>query len=687
MGVMTKMRESTATVLWVLVFAFGGLWVLQDSGAFDALGVRTGRDVARVNGEPVPLEQYQALVQQRMDLYQQQGAEISPALQANIENEVFDALVDNRLREAELDRLGVQVSDAEVEAAITGENPDPLIRQFFGDGQGGVDRAQLMAFIQQAPPEQVRALEEEIRNSRRQAKLDALIQATARVTDAEVEAQYLRRNRTANAQYLGLRYADIPDADVEVTDRDLRAYYDAHREDFERPTTHAVEYVTFEKAPSAEDSARVRQELLRLQPQLAAAEDPAAWVADNAYGEGEAAFFVPSDLGPELSAAVYADLTPGRVVGPVLTGEEGLLARITAVREAENGPYVRGRHILFPADQAARAQEVKAQIEGGQTTFEAAARQYSQDQSNKDRGGDLGWFGPGAMVEAFESAALGAPVGQVVGPVETQFGQHLLRVDAKTNQEAEIVRLSVPLVGTFDRLIEQAEDLQYYAEEEGAGFAQEAERRGLTVQTAEVREDEPLVAGLQLGSDALRWIRRAEPGAISEPFDAGDRFAVFHKTGVQEEGVRPFDEVRAEIEPRVLLEKKEEATLARLREALAAGGNLNAVAARVGATVVPLEGLSLANPLVPGVGREPALVGAVFGLEPGAVSGPVAGESVAFVVAPTAFTGGDLSGLTDEERQRTREQILQRKRREVLQAWMQSLREDAEIEDLRDEML
>ena len=472
-----------------------------------------------------------------------------------------------------------------------------------------------------------------------------------------------------------------------MTDRDLRAYYDEHREDFERPATYSVEYVTFEKKPTAEDSARVRQELLRLQPQLAAAEDPAAWVADNAYGEGEAAFLPPSDLGPELSSAVYSDLTPGRVVGPVLTGEEGVLARITAVREAVNGPHVRARHILFPADQAAQATAIKSQIEAGTLAFEAAARQYSQDQSNKDRGGELGWFGPGAMVEAFESAALGAPVGQVVGPVETQFGHHLLRVDAKTNQEAELVRLSVPLSGTFDRLIEQAEDLQYYAEEEGGGFAEEARRRGFEVQTAEVRDDDPLVPGLQIGSDAIRWIRRATPGAISEPFDAGDRFVVFNLVEEQEEGVRPFDEVRAEIEPRVLLEKKKEATVARLREALAGGGNLNAVAARVGAAVVPLEGLSLANPIVPAVGREPALIGTVFGLEPGAVSRVVAGESVAFVVSPTAFTGGELSALTDEERQQIREQLLQRKRREVIQSWMEGLRDEAEIEDLRDEML
>lgn len=687
MGVMNKMRESTATILWILVFSFGGLWVLQDSGAFDALGIRTGRDVATVDGEPIPMEQYQNALQQRLQVYQDQGVEVTPALQARVEQEVFDALVENRLREAEMERLGIEVSDAEVEAAFTGPNPDPLVVQFFGDGQGGVDRNALAQFVQQAPPEQVRILEDEIRNSRRQAKLDALIRATVRVTDGEVEAQHVRRNRRATAQYVGLRYADVPDSEVEVSDRDLRAFYDAHREEFERPTTYNVEYVSFLKEPSAEDSARVREELSRLRPQLEAAEDPAAWVAQNAYGDGAAAFTPPRQMTPELASAVYADLTPGRVVGPILAGEEGVLARITGVREAENGPFVRARHILFPADQAAQAEAVKGQIERGEVTFEQAAAAHSQDQSNKDRGGDLGWFGPGTMVAPFEQAVMSAPIGQVAGPVETQFGHHLVRVDGRTNQEAEIVRLSVPLTGTFDRLIEQAEDLHYYAEAEEAGFADEAARRGLTVETASVRDDEPVVPGVQIGSDAVRWMRRAEPGAISEPFDAGDRFVVFHLTEVVPEGYRPLEEVRAEIEPRVRVEKKKEVLLARLQEALAGGGDLAAIAARAGATVLPLTDVTLATPLVQGVGHEPALVGTIFGLEPGETSRPVAGVASAFIVQATSFAGGEVAELTDEERTQIREQLLERKRQQVLRSWMEGLRENAEIEDLRDQLM
>ena len=217
MGVMNKMRENTAVVLYVLVFAFGGLWVLQDSGAFDALGVTTGRDIAKVNGESIPYEQFQGAVEQRINVYQQQGIEITPAVRTRIEDEVFNALVDNRLREAEMDRLGVSVSESEVRAAFTGPNPDPILLQIFGDGSGGLDRARLNAFIED--PESFGAdqsylilLEQEIANSRRQAKLDALIAATARVLESE------KTSWEAAQKWLAQKQAEDEGAETQSTE-------------------------------------------------------------------------------------------------------------------------------------------------------------------------------------------------------------------------------------------------------------------------------------------------------------------------------------------------------------------------------------------------------------------------------------------------------------------------------------
>ena len=89
---------------------------------------------------------------------------------------------------------------------------------------------------------------------------------------------------------------------------------------------------------------------------------------------------------------------------------------------------VKARHILV--ETAEKANEVLGKLNAGEA-FEDLAKEYSTDTSNKDKGGDLGFFGRGQMVSAFEEAAFGAEIGKVVGPVETDYGFHLLIVDEK----------------------------------------------------------------------------------------------------------------------------------------------------------------------------------------------------------------------------------------------------------------
>lgn len=91
---------------------------------------------------------------------------------------------------------------------------------------------------------------------------------------------------------------------------------------------------------------------------------------------------------------------------------------------------VRASHVLVPTEQACN--DLKSKIDAGSLSFEDAAKQNSTCPS-KARGGDLGFFGRGQMVKAFEDAAFGAGENEVVGPVKTQFGYHLIKVTGKKN--------------------------------------------------------------------------------------------------------------------------------------------------------------------------------------------------------------------------------------------------------------
>ncbi len=92
-------------------------------------------------------------------------------------------------------------------------------------------------------------------------------------------------------------------------------------------------------------------------------------------------------------------------------------------------PTAKARHILVKSE--AECQTLKDQIAEG-ADFAALAKQHSECPSGKQAGGDLGAFGPGQMVAEFDQVVFSAPIGEVAGPVKTQFGYHLIEVTERT---------------------------------------------------------------------------------------------------------------------------------------------------------------------------------------------------------------------------------------------------------------
>ncbi len=699
MGAMNRMRQNTGAILWILVFAFGGIWVLQDSGGLDTIG-QPGRSdyIASVNGEEISYDEFSQTLQQYLQQYQSRTGQTATAQVEDMYREqVFESLVNNKLREQAMDRLGIEVSKAEIVEMVLGENPDPWIRQQFSNEQGQLDRALLQSVVDNPQMRQDWIqIEQFLRDKRRQQKLNRLITTAVRVTEQDIREEYIQRNKSVSAEYVALQYAAVPNDSVEVTDQDLRTFYQENRDEFERPRTYDIEYVSYSKAPTAEDSTRILEELRGVRSEFAAAEDDSLFL----LRQGSSTPFTPEfmrrdELDAKLADSLYADLTPGRVVGPVVAGDRAHLAKIMDVRESED-PTIRARHILIQssgegnqseADARQQAQELINQLQQG-ASFTALAQEHSDDPGSARQGGDLGWIGPGSMVQAFEEAAFDAPVGEIVGPVESRFGYHIIQVQERAEQDVKIADLTRDIqadVTTITNLEENAMDLEYYATESG-NFTAEAQKQEKGVQQVQVQEDASQIPGLGRSSEIMAFLETAGEGSVSEVIELDQQFVVIHVTNIREAGYRSFEDVRAEIEPRVRTEKKKEYQVERLRQAYD-NNSFGELPRVLGTQLQTASALTLDQPLVPGLGREPRFVGTVFGLSEGAVSSVVAGENAAFVARVTSVDGPDLSQLTASQRQSIRQSLQQEQSQQVQQQWIASLREAAEIEDNRAQFL
>jgi peptidyl-prolyl cis-trans isomerase D len=690
MGAMNTLRQNTGVILWILVISFGVIWTLQDSDVFSAMDQQV-RNVATVNGSPIQHEEYQQTVKRQRERFQQQlGGDMNPQMESQVREQAYNQVVNQELLEQEMDRLGISVTDAEVEEMVFGENPHPVIRRQFADSTGQInyDLLQNMAQNPQARSQWIQ-LEDFLRRQRRRQKMTSLVQATIQVSEQDIENYHRRQNTTASARYVSLRYARVPDDSISVTESDLRSYYDNNQEDYKREKTVTIEYATTSKEATAEDSSAIASDLKDLREDFATTENDSLFLVNNASDvDFSSEYVTPDQMNAQVADSVYATPTSGRIVGPAFGGGRAHLVKIRDTRPAETA-YAHARHILLKTDQAdsemlGRLQSIRDTIESGGASFAEMARQYSDDQSASS-GGDLGWFSEGSMVDAFENAVFDAEPGSLVGPVRSEFGYHLIRVDAVASDAVQIADVAYSLRPSQSTLSDKEAmlgDLAYFAEEEG-NFRNEAERLELPVQDVQVETDQSSIPGIGQSPELSRFLESASTGAISDVLELDDKFVVARVTDVTPEGYRSFEEVKEQIRPQVALQKKRAVQTKRMQQALSQH-EFEALPDVLDTQMRTESEINFSTNTVPGLGQEPKFVGTVFGLEEGDTSGVVEGSNAAFVVQTTQKNTPP--PLTDQRREQIRQQLLKQRQKEISSDWIAALKQDATIEDNRSQL-
>ena len=331
------------------------------------------------------------------------------------------------------------------------------------------------------------------------------------------------------------------------------------------------------------------------------------------------------------------------------------------------------------------------------TDFSVLANIHTQDPGNQiapdsGRGGDLGWFEKGQMVKSFEDAAFKGRRGSVVGPVLSQFGYHIIKIDSIKNRgknnhqvKARHILLKVELgQKTRSELRRKATLFSYDAQDYGLSSA--IDTHSVNIQKAEnLKENDFFISQVGPFRSAVRWVFNSKIDDISDPLETESYYAVFKLDSITPAGVEDFDNVKDKIYRDLISENEFDATnlyAEEIKTEILNGSSFKSIKKDNNRLeLVPSDKKSLNSSFI-SLGRSEQLVGALMNSKKGDIVGPIKtarGHGIVKVMEIEKFDSTNwVSSKTN-----IRTDLANKKEREVYSDWMQSLKDEAEIIDNR----
>ncbi len=566
--------KSLTWILWGVVAVFIMLIFFEWGGVNDRqMGIQ---DVAATVGdEEISYSEFQQQYRGLEDRYRQTfGAQFDRdmAKQFNLPIQALDQLINRRIMLMEARNIGLRATDEELRDAI-------LEYPAFQDENGqfiGKDRYEQLLRSNRLT---VSEFEDSLRQEVLLGKLNSILAQTAYISDSELESSYREEAERAQVRFVQLPATQFATEGAASQD-DLESHFAEHQMDYELPERRVVDYLLA-------DTVQLRREIEIPEEEIVA------------YYESQAEEF---------------------------TREE----------------QVRARHILLrvtpdrPAEQAEQElATIRTRIEAGED-FAELAKELSDDEDTAERGGNLGFFGRNRMVKAFEDAAFGAAVGDLVGPVKTDFGYHL--IDVMAQREGGLQPFDQVKAVVRSRLV--AERVQEIAESKIRNIAQRIETEQLTSaeQLAELANEEGLevkttepfgpsdnVVGVGRAPDFNTAAFELTLDGISEPVKLPRGWAILRLKEIEAPRLPELSEVEGQVRQAVEDKNRKAAAIAKLAEmrtAIEGGGSFEDLAAE--------QGLELQDSgefgrygTITGLGSNRDVIDAALELEAGQLGGPV----------------------------------------------------------------
>lgn len=606
---------------WLALVLVGGallLFIIQN--ALDS-GMGSGPDaLGDIDGSEVSYEEWQRAIAKQRAVFDYSKNE------SGLSNDTWNQLVEERLYADDLEALGIEVSDNEYEEMMFGKYLSPYIKQTIYQGVDSMSyRDRVRKYFDSQDPAKVDLMKSFFIFKRKREKYDNLVKWGAYTNTIDAKWAFKANNNRVSVDFVAKSFAEIPDTDVNVSEDDIKSYYNKHKADreYKQERSRSVDYVMMNVVPSSEDTAMIKSNLSAAIKEFSSASAGAS----TRYKSGSVSEPFNSMI---LTAPVDS------VVGPVVEG--GMVKLMKIAKRVSEVDSVRARHILIK-DSSPKG-KVKADsiasVVKAKKNFAEMAKLFGTD-GTKDEGGDLKMFGRGAMVPEFEKACFDGKVGEIQ-VISTQFGYHVVEVTQKKAPQMNtyVAALEQPIEAsprTQDVAIRKLKEITINSKDTASfrsnAKAMDANQR--VVSAKMITPNASNVMGINGNAQALvNWAYKAEINDVSSPMVLDNSIVVAVLTEIRERGVPSFENVKDQMKIKVIKEKKGELWATKLK-----GASLQEIAGSNGLTVKRSENVSLRNVNIPEAGiseQEFALVGTCIGIPKDKVSEPIVGEGGVYVV-------------------------------------------------------
>lgn len=663
MAALGKIRSKGGILVGAIGLALFAFLAGDAARSCDGIKGEARQQIGEILGKKISVQDYQKLIDEYQSAikFTMQRDNLTDQELKQVEDQVWQQLVSNRVIEADAEKVGLTVTEKEIQNVLNeGTNPMLVQTPFVNQQTGRFDVNALKQFFDsynkakaaKSPQvEQMQAIydywlfvEKNLRAQLLGQKYQALLASCVLSNKAEAKMAFKDNNEESQIQLASLAYSTVKDADVKVTDDDLKAKYAELKPAFRQNVeTRDIKFVDFQIKASAADRSQVVKEMNDFQKQLASAKDPAAVVSKSGSEIPYLGLPVSNKAYqqyPDIASKIDS-LSVG-TTGVVENAQDNTLNIIRVLSKAQLADSIQFRQINIaaatPDEARAKADSIQKALAGG-ADFDALAKRYGQT-------GEKVWF-TGQQYEmapsmsqdnrTFINALLNGEVNATQNLALTQGNIILQVLDKKaftTKTTAAVIKKVVDFskatrsnaYNKFSEFVAKSSTV--------ADLEKNAPKSGYQVQSLnDISTAEHYVGGIPGTRDALKWLFEAKQGQVSPLYECGnnDHLLVIALTAVHPQGYRSWDDpqVKEILKREVIKDKKAEKLMAKLK-----GVNSIAAAQAKGAKVSSVNQITFAAPaFVQATGSvEPALSGAVAGTAAGKFSkAPVKGNAGVYV--------------------------------------------------------